>query len=112
MTHLSLTIRFAHSYDAAALAALAQLDSAEPLVLPALVAEVDGGLRAALSFADSTVIADPFHPTSGLVDLLRIRARQLTAEPRPKRVRLLVCRPVSKLIARWRPTRRTPARSA
>lgn len=82
MTNPPVTIRFAHAYDAAALAVLAQLDSAEQLVLPALVAEVGGGLLAALSLMDSKVIADPFHPTCELVDLLRIRAQQLSAQPR------------------------------
>jgi len=81
MTDPPVTIRFAHAHDAAGLASLAQLDSSEQLVLPALVAEVDGGLRAALSLVDDAVIADPFHPTGELVDLLRTRARQLTAEP-------------------------------
>jgi len=81
VTHPSVTIRFAHSYDASALALLAQLDSAEQVVLPALVAEVDCELRVALSLANSAVIADPFHPTCELVDLLRIRAQQFAAEP-------------------------------
>ena len=82
MTDPAVTIRFAHAHDAAALAALAQLDSAERLRLPALVAEVEGALRAAVSLADSESIADPFHPSCELVDLPRIRATQLAAEPR------------------------------
>jgi hypothetical protein len=82
MLDTPVTIRFAHSLDeAAALAALAQLDSAEPLVLPVIVAERDGELRAALSLSDASVIADPFHPTAELLDLLRIRAQQLAAKP-------------------------------
>lgn len=82
MTHPSVTIRFAHAHDASGLAALAQLDSAEQLLLPALVAEVDGGLRAALSLTDGGIIADPFHPTCELTDLLRVRAKQLAVKPR------------------------------
>jgi hypothetical protein len=82
MTHPPVTIRFAHGYDAAALAALAQLDSAEQLAPPALVAEVGGELRAARSLVNGAVIADPFHPTGELVDLLDVRARQFAAEPR------------------------------
>jgi hypothetical protein len=82
MTNPSVTIRFAHAHDSAVLAALAQLDSAEPLILPALVAEVDDELRAALSLVNSGVIADPFHPTCELVDLLQIRARQFARRPR------------------------------
>lgn len=79
---LPVTIRFAGTQDAAALAALAQLDSAGPLALPALIAEVDGELRAALSLRDAAVIADPFRPTTALVELLRTRAGQLASAPR------------------------------
>lgn len=81
MVETRVTIRLAGPNDARALEALAQLDSARHLLLPALVAEMDGDLRAALSLADSAVIADPFHPTSELVDLLQIRAHQLSAKP-------------------------------
>ena len=77
-----VTIRFAGSHDRAGLAVLAQLDSAAPLTLPALVAEIDGQLRAALALADAAVIADPFHPTLELVELLHTRAQQLIDEPR------------------------------
>jgi hypothetical protein len=77
-----VTIRYADSLDETALATLAALDSAEALTLPALVAEVEGDLRAALSLIDSVVIADPFHPTVELVALLQTRARQLALEPR------------------------------
>jgi hypothetical protein len=77
-----LTIRFADSQDRRALAALAALDSSEPLVLPALVAEVRGELHAALSMADARVIADPFQPTVELIELLRTRQQQLAASPR------------------------------
>ncbi len=89
MTHPPVTIRFAHAYDAQALATLAQLDSAEQVILPALVAEVDCELRAALSLVDSAVIADPFHPTCELVDLLQIRARQFAERPRRSLLRRL-----------------------
>lgn len=85
---MSLTIRFADSLDGRALVRLAALDSAEPLRLPALVADVEGELRAALSLADRSVIADPFHPTLELVELLRARADQLSTE-RPRGRRLL-----------------------
>jgi hypothetical protein len=82
VTVVPLTIRFADSQDRRALIALAALDSSEPLVLPALVAEVRGELRAALSMADARVIADPFHPTTELIELLRTRQLQLAADPR------------------------------
>jgi hypothetical protein len=77
-----VTIRYADSLDETALATLAALDSAEALTLPALVAEVEGELRASLSLIDSIVIADPFHPTVELVALLQTRAQQLALEPR------------------------------
>jgi hypothetical protein len=77
-----LTIRFVDSQDRRALAALAELDSSEPLELPVLVAELQGELRAALSMADARVIADPFHPATELIELLRTRGQELAADPR------------------------------
>ena len=77
-----LTIRFAGAHDEAPLAALAALDSSPALMLPALIAEVEGQPRSALSLADGRVIADPFHPTAELVALLHARAEQLTERPR------------------------------
>lgn len=81
-TPTQVTIRFADSLDGCGLAALAALDSAELVQLPALVAEVEGELRAALSLVDAAVIADPFRPTLELVELLRTRAEQLYRQPR------------------------------
>ena len=75
--HEEITIRYARSEDEAALGRLATLDSATVPALPLLVAEVDGELRAASSVSGSEVIADPFHPTVALVELLQIRAGQL-----------------------------------
>jgi hypothetical protein len=72
-----LTLRFAFPDDARALGRLAALDSAPTPLQPALVAEVEGELRAALSLADGHVVADPFRPTLALIELLRARARQL-----------------------------------
>src|SRR5947209_13494179 len=73
-----LTLRFGFPDDAAALDRLAALDSSEPPASPVLLGEVGGHLRAALSLADGSVVADPFHPTVALVELLHARARQLT----------------------------------
>ena len=75
----AVTIRHAFPDDALALLRLAALDSGEPPAAPTLVAEVGGELRAALSLRDGCVIADPFHRTQALVDLLHARAAQLTA---------------------------------
>jgi hypothetical protein len=76
----SVTIRHAFPDDALALVRLAALDSAEVPPEPVLVAEMNGELRAALSMRDGAVIADPFHRTTALVQLLRARAEQLAAE--------------------------------
>ena len=81
----SVTLRFASPADQKRLARLAELDSSTPPTQPVLLAEVDGQLRAALALTDGTAVADPFHPTADLIDLLRARARHLDATPRIKR---------------------------
>ena len=78
----TLTVRFGSPADEDQLIRLAALDSATPPAQPVLLAEVDGRLLAALATADGTVVADPFHSTMDLVELLRTRARQLTAAAR------------------------------
>jgi hypothetical protein len=77
-----VTIRYAFPDDARALRRLAILDSQRPRQDVALVAEVGGELRAALT-EDGSAIADPFHHTTDLVLLLRERARQLEAARSP-----------------------------
>lgn len=68
----TITIRPAYGDDQRALRRLAALDSAiEVPAAPLLIAEVDEELRAALSLRNGAVIADPFHPTLHLIDLLR-----------------------------------------
>jgi hypothetical protein len=67
------------------LARLAALDSSEPLAQPVLLADVDGYLLAALALTDGAVVADPFHPTADLVQLLRARAWQLDWSSRRRR---------------------------
>ena len=47
-----------------------------------LVAAVGGEVRAVLSLSTGEVVADPFHPTAALVELLRVRARQSHANLR------------------------------
>jgi len=85
----NVTLRLGSPADQERLARLAELDSSTPPVQPVLLAEVDGQLRAALALIGGAVIADPFHPTSDLIDLLRARARQLDATPRITRSRRL-----------------------
>jgi hypothetical protein len=75
-----VTLRYAAAKDAAGLRWLAELDSAEVLSGAVLVAEVDGRLRAALPLDGGSPIADPFHKGAELIELLRLRARQLAAD--------------------------------
>ena len=79
MTAAGIVIRRAAARDGRALARLAALDSAAPPPGPLLVAEVEGQIRAALALSDGGAIADPFHRTAELVELLRLRASQLAA---------------------------------
>jgi hypothetical protein len=77
-TTAPITIRRAHPEEPGVLR-IAALDSARVPVAPLLVAEVDGHVRAALSLDDGQAIADPFHATRDLLDLLQAHA---AASPR------------------------------
>lgn len=79
MTTASLVLRPATSADTADLERLAALDSARPLAGEVLLADVDGGVRAALSLETGRSVADPFYPSLELVPLLRAAAGQPTA---------------------------------
>ena len=71
-----VSIRLATACDIPALRRLADRDSR---LLPGgdlLVAEEAGEMRAALSLDTGESVADPFHPTAPLVELLRLRASQ------------------------------------
>ena len=72
-----VTIRRLGGEDEAAVARLAGRDSAHRPAGELLGAEVDGRLLAAISLAGGEVIADPFHPTREIAEVLRLRARQL-----------------------------------
>jgi hypothetical protein len=72
-----VTLRYSSAADAERLKVLAELDSTEAPMGPALVAEVDGRLRAALPLDGGAPIADPFHRGAELIELLRVRAGQL-----------------------------------
>jgi hypothetical protein len=69
-----ITIRRAQASDDEALRRLAALDSRRIPTDELLVAEVDGELRAALGLVHREYVADPFHPSAGLVELLAARA--------------------------------------
>jgi len=73
-----VTLRRGAAADRERLEMLAELDSAEPPLGPVLVAEVDGRLRAALPLDGGAAIADPFHRGAELLELLRLRAAQLS----------------------------------
>jgi len=78
MTDLNpLNLRFASPNDRRALERLAELDSARPPRMPALVAEAEGELVAALSLGSGEAVADPFRATLDLVRMLELRAAQL-----------------------------------
>ena len=72
-----VTLRYAAAADALALRRLAALESAAAPLGPALVAEIDGRLRAALPLDGGPAVADPRHDGLDLVELLRLRALQL-----------------------------------
>jgi hypothetical protein len=72
-----VTLRFAVAGDRERLRYLAELDSAPAPAGSALVAEVDGRLRAALPLDGGQPIGDPFFRGAELLELLRLRALQL-----------------------------------
>ena len=88
-------IRSATPADRQAVERLALLDSTAPLAGEALVAEVDGELRAALSLSSRRPVSDPFRPNAHVVALLELRARQID-QARPARPRL------ARLLPLWR----------
>ena len=75
-----IAIRFAAPAERQDVERLAQLDSAGRIDGDALVAVVDGHIRAALPLERGRVIADPFEPSAELASLLHLRARQLHLE--------------------------------
>jgi hypothetical protein len=81
MTHSpTIVIRLASHADARALNNLAALDSRLPLAGPAMLAEIDGTVRAALDLTDGSVAADPFVRTAEVVEMLRLRSRRIKGE--------------------------------
>jgi hypothetical protein len=72
----AVTLRRYSAEDHGPLARLAALDSSKPPSQPLVVAEVEGELRVALSLSDGSLVADPFHLTQGVAELLRAYARQ------------------------------------
>jgi hypothetical protein len=73
----TVVIRAARGSDGPALRRLAELDSADVPTGDLLIAEADDELVAALSVDTGEKVADPFHYTADVVDLLAYRARGL-----------------------------------
>jgi hypothetical protein len=75
----AITITHSTAADSDDVWRLALLDDRRAPAGPALLAYVDGELRAAVGLVDGQAIADPFHPTAELVEMLRFQARQEVA---------------------------------
>jgi hypothetical protein len=73
----AIEIRMLGAGDGAALARLAELDTADPPTTPVLGGILDGRLVAAHSLATGESIADPFLPTAEIRFLLANKARQV-----------------------------------
>jgi hypothetical protein len=80
-----IEIRLLGRADDAAVARLAQLDTASPPDSPLLGAIVDGRLLAAHSLATGESIADPFRHTAEIRTLLAERAGQVRRNGGPSR---------------------------
>jgi hypothetical protein len=70
----TITIRHSTGADRAGILRLATLDGRLAPAGEAILAFVDGELRAAVPLGGGDAVADPFHRTAELVDLLRLRA--------------------------------------
>jgi hypothetical protein len=77
----NITVRRSVAGDRSDLERLAALDGARPPTGPALVAEADSRMLAALPLGSGRPIADPFEPTAAIVALLELRAEQLASVP-------------------------------
>lgn len=80
-----IVIRRSAPGDGSALMALAALDDRDWTGGPALVAEMDGAVEAALPLDGSGSFADPFVKTAEVVALLELRAAQLGLAKRGRR---------------------------
>jgi hypothetical protein len=74
-----ITITRSTEADAPSVWRLAALDDRRAPKAPVLLAYVGGDLRAAVSVRDGYAVADPFHSTADLVEMLRLQARQEVA---------------------------------
>jgi hypothetical protein len=72
-----ITIRLSNPEDRVAILRLAALDGRRPPAGQSILGIVDGELQAAVSLGGGEVIADPFRPTTELVELLLLRESAL-----------------------------------
>jgi hypothetical protein len=70
----TIMIRHSTGADRAGIARLGELDGRPAPAGEMLLAFVDGELRAALPLGGGDALADPFHPTTDLLELLSFRA--------------------------------------
>jgi len=73
----AVLIRRASAADGPALARLSALDERELPAGERLIGELGGRIVAALEVCSGRAIADPFVPTTGVVELLGLRAAQV-----------------------------------
>jgi hypothetical protein len=73
---VEITIRPAAPDDAPRLRRLAELETRAPIPGPHLIALRGGAAVAAISLASGEILADPFHPTLDVQELLRLQARR------------------------------------
>jgi hypothetical protein len=81
----TIALRVATADDADDLRRLAELDSARPLLRPAVLGVVDGRPVAAVSLRDGRIVADPFTPNADVVALLRAHAHSIDHARRSRR---------------------------
>jgi len=74
-----ITITHSTEADEPTVRRLAALDDRRPPHGPALLAYVDGELRAAVGIVDGQAVADPFHRTLDIVEMLRLQVGQEVA---------------------------------
>jgi hypothetical protein len=79
ITPAECTFRPAQAGDREAILRLAQLDSQREPSGPLLVAESEGRVVAALPLEAGDAVANPFVRTAELVEILRLRAAQLSS---------------------------------
>jgi hypothetical protein len=82
-----ITIRRAAADDGESLIRLAGLDSRRVPLGNFLIAEVEGEAWAAVAIESGEVIADPFHHTADICQLLRLRAARIREAANPASIR-------------------------